>query len=85
MGFRPPVPGFVAEGILCPALRFATRGEIMCSRVPRFFESKAEFASSRGKHPCEITSRLSVGEDDLFAVDLYGSDNAIVIAWNNRE
>lgn len=57
----------------------------MESRVPRFFESKAEFVSSLGKHSYEITSRLSVRKGDLFAVDLYGSDNAIVIAWNNRE
>lgn len=74
MGFSPPVPGFAAEGILCPALRYAPRGVIMDSRVPRFFESKAEFVSSLGKHPWK---------DDLFAVDLYASDNAIVIAWNN--
>ena len=60
-------------------------GLIMESRVPRFFESKAEFARSLGKYLCEITSWLSVRKGDLFAVDLYGSDNAIVIAWNNRE
>lgn len=73
-------------------IRYAPGTRLRClswgnhgSARPAFFESKAEFARSLGKHPCEIASWLSVRKDDLFAVDLYGSDNAIVIAWNNRE